>query len=58
MFLPQKDPAEAIFDKGLNQMNDFLNKVKQFERITQDSLKDLWRIRDVAFVPLEVTVDV
>jgi hypothetical protein len=49
MFIPSKDPAEMIFERGLHSMNEFLNRVKQFESITQDSLKDLWRIRDVAF---------
>ena len=39
-------------------MNGFLNKVQQFERATNDQLKDLWRIRDMAFAPLEVKVDV
>jgi len=39
-------------------MNDFLSKVQKFESITQDRMKDLWRIKDVAFVPLEVRVDV
>ena len=39
-------------------MNEFLNKIQKFESITQDRMKDLWRIKDVAFVPLEVRVDV
>lgn len=39
-------------------MNDFLSKVQNFETITQDRMKDLWKIKDVAFVPLEVRVDV
>jgi hypothetical protein len=43
---------------GVNNMNDFLRKVSQFEQITNDQLKDVWRIKDLAFVPLEVRVDV
>jgi len=27
MYIPQKDPAELIFDNGVNSMNEFLNKV-------------------------------
>lgn len=57
-FMPTKDPSELVLSNGIKQMNDFLNRIKQFETITQDSLKDLWRIKDVAFVPLEVRVDV
>lgn len=47
-----------IFENGLSSMNEFLKKVSQFESITNDQLKDLWRIKDMAFVPLEVRVDV
>ena len=42
----------------MTNMNDFLRKVSQFEQITNDQLKDAWRIKDLAFVPLEVRVDV
>ncbi|MEY3238555.1 MAG: hypothetical protein RI883_2656 [Bacteroidota bacterium] len=31
LYIPQKDPAELIFDNGVNSMNDFLNKVQKFE---------------------------
>ena len=58
MFIPKKDPAELIFDNGVTSMNDFLAKVLKFESITQDQMKDLWRIKDVAFSPLEVRTDV
>lgn len=47
-----------IFENGVTSMNEFLNKVQKFESITQDQMKDLWRIKDVAFSPLEVRVDV
>ena len=47
-----------IFENGLSSMNEFLRKVQQFESITNDQLKDLWHIKDMAFVPLEVRVDV
>ena len=39
-------------------MNEFLKKINQFEQITNDQLKDAWKIKDLAFVPLEVRVDV
>jgi hypothetical protein len=58
MYIPQKDPAELIFDNGVQSMNEFLNKVQKFEAITNEQMKDLWRIKEVAFVPLEVRVDV
>ncbi len=32
--------------------------MQKFEQITNDQMKDLWRIKDVAFAPLEVRVDV
>ena len=47
-----------IFDNGLSSMNEFLKKVSQFEHITNDQLKDLWKIKDMGFAPLEVRVDV
>lgn len=53
-----KDPAETILENGISKMNGFLNKVQQFEQATNDQLKDLWRIRDMAYAPLEVKVDV
>ena len=58
MYIPTKDPTETIFDMGVQNMNDFLTKVQKFEAVTQHRMKDLWRIKDVAFVPLEVRVDV
>lgn len=58
VYIPTRDPTETIFEMGVNNMNDFLTKIQKFESITQDRMKDLWRIKDVAFVPLEVRVDV
>jgi len=39
-------------------MNDFLNKVKQFEQITNKHMTDIWRIKDLAFQPLQVQLDI
>lgn len=39
-------------------MNAFIAKVNEFEDITNAQLKDLWRIKDVAFQPLNVTLDI
>jgi hypothetical protein len=38
-----------VFDKGKDELNDFISRVNQFEEITNASLKDLWRIKDVGF---------
>jgi hypothetical protein len=47
-----ENPKDEVFDKGKDQLNDFISKVNQFEEITNASLKDLWRIKDVGFQPL------
>lgn len=57
-YIPQRDPAEAMLEGGIQNVNSFLKRIKEFENITNEQLKDLWRIRDLAFAPLEVKVDV
>lgn len=44
-----EDPTEIVFDQGVTNMNDFLNKIKQFEQITNKHMTDIWRIKDLAF---------
>ena len=44
-----EDPAEIVFDKGVQDMNDFLHKVKEFEKITNSHFEDKWKIKDLAF---------
>jgi len=39
-------------------MNDFLQQINKFERITNETLEDLWRIKDTAFSPLKVQIDI
>lgn len=34
LYIPQKDPADLIFDNGVTKMNEFLNKIQEFESIT------------------------
>jgi len=39
-------------------MNEFLDRVNQFERITNERMTDLWRIKDLAFQPLQTSLDI
>lgn len=39
-------------------MNDFLRKVKEFEKITNSHFADQWKIKDLAFQPLKVQLDI
>jgi hypothetical protein len=38
-----------LFDKAKTEMSDFIDKINHFEKITNNSLKDLWRIKDIGF---------
>jgi hypothetical protein len=42
----------------MRNMNDFLEKVNKFEKITNSRLVDLWQIKDTAFQPLRVSIDI
>jgi hypothetical protein len=48
-YIPQKNPQEFLFDKAKSEMSDFIDKINNFEKITNNSLKDLWRIKDIGF---------
>lgn len=39
-------------------MNDFLGEINKFEKIINTTMCDLWRIKDTAFQPLKVSIDV
>ena len=39
-------------------MNEFIEKVNKFEKITNSRLIDLWQIKDSAFQPLRVSIDI
>ena len=53
-----ENPQEFLFDKAKNEMGDFIDKINNFEKITNSSLKDLWRIKDIGFQPLQVSLDI
>ena len=53
-----EDPQIVLFDIAKNEMDDFITKINHFEKITNASLKDLWRIKDVGFQPLNVSLDI
>lgn len=52
------DYTKVVFDEGVNNMNEFLTKIKQFEQITNQHMTDIWRIKDLAFQPLQVSLDI
>lgn len=52
------DYTKVVFDGGVANVNDFINKIKQFEHITTTHMTDIWRIKDLAFQPLQVQLDI
>jgi|JI9StandDraft_1071089.scaffolds.fasta_scaffold124618_1 hypothetical protein len=38
-------------------MNDYLDSLNKFENITNNTLVDIWKIKDTAFSPLKVALD-
>lgn len=46
------DYTKVVFDGGVNNVNDYLKKIQQFEQITNQHMTDIWRIKDLAFQPL------
>jgi len=55
-FLEEQD--QIVLDDSIKDMNDFLDKLNKFEKITNSRLVDLWQIKDTAFQPLRVSIDV
>ena len=39
-------------------MNEFLDKLNKFEKITNSRLVDMWQIKDTAFQPLRASIDI
>lgn len=58
VFCTLEDPTEEIFESNVNTINSYLKKVKQFEQITNNQITDMWRIKDMAFQPLQVQLDI
>ena len=42
----------------MKNMQKFLDDINQFERITNSRIADMWRIKDTAFQPLKVSIDI
>jgi hypothetical protein len=38
-----------VLEEEMKDMNDFLEKINKFEKITNSRLIDLWQIKDTAF---------
>jgi hypothetical protein len=49
---------EIVLDDSIKDMNEFLDKLNKFEKITNSRLVDLWQIKDTAFQPLRASIDV
>jgi len=47
MFIEEQD--QIVLDDSIKDMNDFLDKLNKFEKITNSRLVDLWQIKDTAF---------
>lgn len=52
---PQQD---VLLEDEIKNMNEFIEKVNKFEKITNSRLIDLWQIKDSAFQPLKVSIDI
>ena len=53
-----EDPAEQVFDTNMDNVNSFLQRIAKFEMNTNSQMTDLWRIKDMAFQPLRVQLDI
>lgn len=58
MWLLLEPPQDTLLEDSMKNMNDFLEKVNKFEKITNSRLIDLWQIKDSAFQPLKVSIDI
>ena len=56
--LPIEDPADAVFDDNMDHVNMFMTNIAKFEMSTNNQITDLWRIKDMAFQPLKVQLDI
>jgi hypothetical protein len=51
------NPQEAMFDKSIKDMNNFLNKINQFEKITGTGISDIWQQSGHDFQHIKVNLD-
>jgi hypothetical protein len=56
--MPLRPQDEIVLDDSIKDMNEFLDKLNKFEKITNSRLVDLWQIKDTAFQPLRASIDV
>jgi hypothetical protein len=47
-----------VLEDSIKDMNEFLGNLNKFEKITNSRLVDLWQIKDTAFQPLRMSIDV
>jgi hypothetical protein len=46
-----------MFDASVQNMQDFFDKINDFEQITSQSLKDMWKVSGSAFQHIKVKLD-
>lgn len=51
------DPALELYEQTVQSMNDYLDSLNKFENITNNTLVDIWKIKDTAFSPLKMKLD-
>ena len=56
-FADLEKPEEKIFEQGVIDLNKFIEKINQFEKITNQSLLDIWRDNGPLFQPIKVKLD-
>jgi hypothetical protein len=49
IMMPQVNPQDKMFDNSVQNMQDFFDKINDFEQITSQSLKDMWKVSGTAF---------
>ena len=47
-----------MFDDSISNVNLFMQSIAKFEMTTNNQMTDLWRIKDMAFQPLRVELDI
>lgn len=46
-----------MYDGAISDLNKFLNKVNQFEKITAHGLQDIWKVSGPSFQHIDVKLD-
>jgi len=57
IMMPQVNPQDKMFDNSVENMQDFFDKINDFEQITSQSLKDMWKVSGSAFQHIKVKLD-